>query len=125
MLQETKVSKLSRPHHVWGSQRSGWHWAPSEGKLGALIFIWNEGELKGRRFIKANRLWHSNCTVSMIRFFGYQLIYMDKMIIFKKVYGQNENGDRSTFRENLSDLRSRWQVSWCLGARFQNGESSI
>ena len=109
-LQETKMDLINRGviSSLWGGQHVDWLYLGSVGASGGVLLMWDNRVVD--KVKEAVGRFSVSCKFKNVvdHFFW----------AFTGVYGPNSDRDRSFLWEELSGLRSWWDVPWCAGGDF-------
>ena len=109
-LQETKMDLINRGviSSLWGGQHVDWLYLGSVGASGGVLLMWDNRVVD--KVEEAVGRFSVSCKFKNVvdHFFW----------AFTGVYGPNSDRDRSFLWEELSGLRSWWDVPWCAGGDF-------
>ena len=109
-FQETKVSSIDVAfvQSLWGSPFIDWAVLDAVQTSGGVLLIWDKRVFKMLDVIVG---WFS---VSVL----LRGVVDDFVWACTGVYGPNDNGQRFTLWEELSQVRARWPMAWCLVGDF-------
>ena len=109
-FQETKVSScdVAFVQSLWSSPFIDWVVLDVVQTSGGVLLIWN------KRVFEKMDVMVGQFSVSVL----LRGVMDDFVWACIGVYGPNDNGQRSTLWEELSQVRARWPMAWCIVGDF-------
>ncbi|KAL4625272.1 hypothetical protein ACB092_05G013600 [Castanea dentata] len=109
-IQETKVSSIDGAfvRSLWGSPYTDWAVLDAVQSSGGVLLIWD------KRVVEKLDVIVGQFSVSVL----LRGVVDDFVWACSGVYGPNDNGQRPNLWGELSQVRARWPVAWCLVGDF-------
>lgn len=109
-LQETKMKKVNNSviTEIGGGRWADWEHLGAEGYAGGVLVMWDK-----RRLSKLDSFLGISSVSCLLK-----LVENDKVWLFSGIYGPCADGERWNMWGELRDIKSRWDIPWCIGGDF-------